>query len=484
MATAAGRIRLSLLRSLRLRLAARYNRSTLRRPPLLLLIGTLCIAAAMVAWSETSDLHRSPGAETGRSSEPRRTATSAASGTASRPVAVGRENEERGDGAPRIALWVPCEGQARVLDVAERSEALIRVARELGVTDLFIQVVRGGRAWYRATIPDDEPYRRARESSGGEDPLARLIASAQRHDLRVHAWVNVLTLATRRETALFERLGREAVQVDRFGRSLLDYPDLEIPYPERRWLRMGTRKLWVDPAAPGVVETLEALVEELLRGYPDLNGLHLDYIRYPDVLPPSPGSSFGVGLDFGYGAASRKRFRRETGLTAPFGRETRHGRRWDTWRRERVDEVVRRLAATARGARPGLQLSAAVGAYADRSYLSLFQDWRHWLDAAWLDFAVPMAYTRDDRLLGYLAHSALRGPNGDRVWLGLGTWLFAKRPSAARRQLEQARALGAPGIAFFSYDALWNNTALRNALAPLPRATRPVGAVGRGEDPP
>ena len=60
--------------------------------------------------------------------------------------------------------------------------------------------------------------------------------------------------------------------------------------------------------------------------YPTLDGVHLDYIRHPDVLPFVPGARFGVGLEFGYGAASRARFERETGLAAPFGGSTRQRR--------------------------------------------------------------------------------------------------------------------------------------------------------------
>ena len=42
---------------------------------------------------------------------------------------------------------------------------------------------------------------------------------------------------------------------------------------------------------------------EVARKYP-VDGLHFDYIRYPDVLPFVPGARFGVGLEFGFGEAS------------------------------------------------------------------------------------------------------------------------------------------------------------------------------------
>jgi uncharacterized lipoprotein YddW (UPF0748 family) len=364
--------------------------------------------------------------------------------------------------APRLALWVLCEGSQRVLEHPERIARLIGDARNLGATDLFVQVYRGGRAWFDSSLVDASPYQAIRATSG--DTLAELILQAHRAGLRVHAWVNVLSLASRTDAALLGKLGPAAVQVDRHGRSILDYPRLDIPPPERSYYRMGTPGVWLDPAAPDVAAKLAAVFAELIERYPELDGLHLDYIRYPDVLPFSPGSRFGVGLDFGYGDASRERFRRETGLEAPFGSSLANANRWDDWRRERVTEVVSRIREATRRLHAELELSAAVWAYADRAYLAIFQDWRGWLEAGLLDFTVPMAYTRDDRLLRYVARSTTRGVAGERVWIGLGVWLFAREPERARAQWELVRRANPAGVSLFSYDAMAETRSLLATL--------------------
>jgi len=280
----------------------------------------------------------------------------------------------------------------------------------------------------------------------------------------VHAWVNVLSLAGNTQATLLADLGREAVLVDRYGRSLLDYPKLDVPPPDRRYYRMGTPAVYLDPGAPGVRERLVAIFEELVRNYPDLDGLHLDYIRYPDVLPFVPGSRFGVGLDFGYGAGTRRRFQAETGLVAEFGAAPRIANRWDDWRRDQVTEIVAAVRTSSRALRPELRLSAAVWSFADRAYLALGQDWRGWLAAELIDFAVPMAYTVDDRLLGYLAASFSGLPTRDRVWVGLGTWLFRKNPPRAVAQLRIVGAADTGGDALFSWDSIADAPALRDAL--------------------
>lgn len=368
----------------------------------------------------------------------------------------------------RTALWVPCEGSQRVLDSPDRTPALLEAARTVGATDLFVQVYRGGRAWFDSSLADAAPYRAARDSAGGStDPLRALIAAAHAEGLRVHAWVNVLSLAARRGGPLLAALGPGAVQTDRDGRSLLDYPALQVPDAERLRVRLGTPAVWIDPGAPGVAPRVAAVFAELAARYPELDGLHLDYIRYPDVLPFTPGARFDVGLDFGFGEATRARFREQTGLDAPFGRDSRNASAFDDWRREQVTQVVREIGNSTRAAHPGLEVSAAVWAYPERAYLSLMQDFGRWLDEDLLDFAVAMAYARDPRLFTLQTRTSVAA-GGPRTWIGLGVWLFSSDPPGAARQLAEARSTGASGVALFSYDALAESPQLAGALSSRP----------------
>jgi uncharacterized lipoprotein YddW (UPF0748 family) len=378
---------------------------------------------------------------------------------------VGCEDEppvEQG-AAWRRGLWVLCQGSQRVLDHPAKIPRLIEDAGALGATDLFVQVYRGGRAWFDSSLADAAPYRSLREANG-VDTLAELLTHAHAAGLRVHAWVNVLSLADNEHALLIETLGRDAVLVDQHGRSILDYPQLDVPPPDRSYYRMGTPAVWIDPAAPGVAARLAETFGELLARYPALDGLHLDYIRYPGVLPFAPGSRFGVGLDFGHGAPTRARFRAETGLEAPSGSRLANANRWDAWRRDKVTELVRAIGDAARAARPGLLLSAAVWSHADRAYLSIGQDWRRWLEEGLLDFAVPMTYTLDTRMFRYQAEALTHARLAPRVWIGIGTWLFAKQPARAVEQVRLARAAGAAGDALFSWDSIAEAPELHAAL--------------------
>jgi uncharacterized lipoprotein YddW (UPF0748 family) len=377
--------------------------------------------------------------------------------------------------SPR-GLWVLCEGSQRVLESPEKVDWLLADARALGVTDLFVQVYRGGRAWFPSQHADAGPYARVFRK-GDSDALDVLIRRAHAEGLRVHAWVNVFHLASNPTAPILRDLGRRAAAVDQHGRSILDYPGFEVPPPDRRYYRMGTPGVWLDPGAPGVRDRLVATFRELVGRYPGLDGVHLDYIRYPDVLPFTPGARFGVGLSFGYGEPSRARFLRETGLVAPVGESLGNANRWDDWRRAEVTRTVGAISTGVRELAPQMRMSAAVISDRERAYLVDFQDWAGWLDAGLIDFAVPMLYTTDDRRLGY-SLDAYRGLAQSReLWVGLGSWLFRKEPERARAQLRMVE--GTPlGSALFSWDALRETPGLLRALSRPDPPPSDVSAAG------
>ena len=374
----------------------------------------------------------------------------------------------------RRGLWVLCEGSQRVLEHPERLDALLADARDLAVTDLFVQVYRGGRAWFPSRMADPSPHARLWRGEDGRDALAVLIERAHAAGLRVHAWVNVLSLASNAEAPVLAGLGPGAAAVDQKGRSILSYPGFDLPPPDRSYYRVGTPAVWLDAAAPGVAEWQAETFVELLLAHPALDGLHLDYVRYPDVLPFIPGLRFGVGLSFGFGEASRARFQQETGLPAPFGDTLAHANRFDDWRREKLTELVALVGERARAARPGLLVSAAVVADRERAYQVDFQHWAGWLDRGLLDFAVPMLYTLDAELLRH-GVEALAGLARTRaLWVGLGSWLFADEPEAAVAQLRAVAAEPSLGSALFSWDSIHDAPALRDALAAEVRADAPA----------
>jgi uncharacterized lipoprotein YddW (UPF0748 family) len=421
---------------------------------------SLLLAGALLGCAPDDWRTRSSGSET-------RSDPAQASGESLIPL-QGPDSGALGVFTPSRGLWILAEGSVRVLDDPARADSVLDRAAALGATDLFVQVYRGGRAFYPAGTGIERAPSVDRWVAEGIDPFGTLLTKAKGRGMAVHAWVNVLSLSTRRDAQMIADLGPEAVLVDRLGRSILDYPDLDLPEPDRRFYRMGTRGIYLDPAVSAVRDRLLQTFADLLERYPELDGLHLDYIRHPGVLPFSPGSRFGVGLEFGYGAETRARYRAETGRPdpidgAPAG-TVRSATAWDDWRRHQVTTLVEEISTLGHRQSPKLVVSAAVIPYVDRAYLSLAQDWKGWLESGALDLAIPMVYTLDDRLLRYQLETFAGWSLADRIWPGLGVWLFEKRPDAAVDQLRLVRRGGFAGEVLFSDDALSQGPELLRAL--------------------
>ena len=115
--------------------------------------------------------------------------------------------------------------------------------------------------------------------------------------------------------------------------------------------------------------------------------------------------------------------------------------------------------------------SASLGAPPSRNTLA--QDWRGWLEAGWLDLAMPMVYTLDDRLLRYQMESFAGWPLAARIWPGVGVWLFGGSPEGARMQLAILRRGRFAGEMLFSDDAIASSPELLAALVETPEGVTP-----------
>jgi uncharacterized lipoprotein YddW (UPF0748 family) len=195
---------------------------------------------------------------------------------------------------------------------------------------------------------------------------------------------------------------------------------------------------YLSPAVPEVGALLEAVVREVVRDYA-VDGLHLDFIRYP-------------GPSFDWSRASLEGFRREAGgdlLSAPL----RSPAAWDQYRRRVVTALATRLADAARSERPGIVISAAVAPDEAQAVTQKFQDWPGWLESGLLSAVCPMTYTQDSRLFRAQVEMArARAVHGQPVWAGVGAWRLDA--AAVVEKVQLARESGARGIVLFSHESL------------------------------
>ncbi len=138
----------------------------------------------------------------------------------------------------------------------------------------------------------------------------------------------------------------------------------------------------------------------LVRQY-DVDGLHLDRIRYPEFA--ASGQTPTNGTNIGYNKTSVRRFNEHYGRT---GNPLPSDADWKQWRRDQVTNFVRRVYLSAVDEKPHLKVSAALIAFGGigsteaawnsaEAYWRVYQDWRAWTEEGILDLAIPMAYKRE-----------------------------------------------------------------------------------------
>ena len=190
---------------------------------------------------------------------------------------------------------------------------------------------------------------------------------------------------------------------------------------------------------------------DLTESY-DLDGLHFDYIRYPNP-------------DFDYSTGALDRFRewvtprispaRRTGLdralrSNPLAYVDSLPGPWGEFRRAQITGLVERIYHGVKKRKPDLVVSAAVFSNAEDAYLTRFQDWRGWLADGILDAVAPMAYTADNDAFESQIEDAVAAAGRNRVWAGIGVYQNSFRGTVDKIRI--AESLGTRGVVLFSYD--------------------------------
>jgi len=293
-----------------------------------------------------------------------------------------------------------------------------RTARELaaaGFNMVVPNLLWAGRAHYPSDVlPRSKTY----EEHG--DQIAQCVAACKKHGVEVHVWkVNYNLSGAPRE--FVDKLRRE-------GRLQMSHD--------------GKEQRWLCPSHPANFELERDSMLEVARKY-DVDGLHFDYIRYPN-------------RSHCYCDGCRKRFEADMGRKVKnWPRDCYSGELHDAyhdWRCRQITRLVEAVSREAKKIKPGIQISAAVfGAYPDCRE-NIGQDWVEWVGAGYLDFLCPMDYTQSDPNFVGLVENQLRLVDG-RIPVYPGIGAFRLTPDRVVGQIYHARSLGAPGFTVFNLDA-------------------------------
>lgn len=275
---------------------------------------------------------------------------------------------------------------------------LLADAAERGIRELVVQVRGRGDAYYRSGL---EPRAEAL-TDPAFDPLDHLLRGGRAVGVRIHAWANVHFVWSSPERAL-PRSPRHLVNA---------HPDWLLRPDGVRYLDPAGGSDWegiyIDPAERRAVLHTLAVFADIVERYP-VEGLHYDYVRYPQATYASTPD------------------------------DHRH-----------VTALVTEAASRLRAKRDGVVISAAVFPDPVVARERVLQRWPDWARDGLVDLLCPMAYRRDTAEVARLLGAARAAAPATRMWGGLMG--YAGEPALVREQVRAARDAGCEGAILFAYD--------------------------------
>ena len=370
---------------------------------------------------------------------------------------------ETGDAAPRLSS--PRASETRGLWVVRSTlvhpdsvRAMVARAADAGFNTLLVQVRGRGDAYYLGGV---EPRAEGIQGRPAFDPLALAVREAHARGIEVHAWVNVHLISSAsvisRDPSHLVNASPQLLAVPReLARELYDVDPSSSRYFERLVGHAlanldGIEGLYSSPSAPEVKERVYAVATDLVERY-EIDGIHLDYVRYPSGA-----------FDYSRGTLDRFRIWMNGRITDdqsaefsvasvqdPLALVEAFPEPWAEFRRDQITDLVERIYVGVKRRRPKALVSVAVFPDAQESFLHLYQDWEGWLRRGIVDVVAPMAYNPDDGLFDQAISYAAEVGGPQRVWAGVGAYLTTYEGILSK--IDIAQRIGVRGFLLFSYD--------------------------------
>jgi uncharacterized lipoprotein YddW (UPF0748 family) len=266
--------------------------------------------------------------------------------------------------------------------------------------------------------------------------LALLLREAHAEGIEVHAWMNLMSLSANENAPLLKKYGPGILTRNILPKKTLSDYKIDSQY-------------FLEPGDPRVLEETAAAVTEVVRRYPDLDGVQFDYIRYPDWHPR-----------YGHTPINEKRFREATGVQGDIAESD---PAWQNWKRVQVTALLDRLTESARAAKPGITVSTTGLVAYSRAFHEASQDWKLWIETGRVQFVTLMCYSRStEDFRGYIQDARKQLGNFEHLSVAVGAYKLS--PYFFREQFGICEEAGVRGCAVFHYGDLVEHPAL---AAPL-----------------
>ncbi|MBR5455381.1 MAG: family 10 glycosylhydrolase [Bacteroidaceae bacterium] len=310
-------------------------------------------------------------------------------------------------------------------DIPKQKKELIVLLdslKDLNVNTVMLQTrVRGDVIYPSLIEPFSHVLTGVEGRSPGYDPLAFAIEECHKRGMQLHAWIVTMPL------------GKDE-HIRRQGKLALSRKSKELcTHYKGEW--------FMEPGNPAVAPYLVNLVREIVSGY-DVDGVHFDYIRYPDRTNGYPDAV----------------------LHRKYGK----GRTLAAWRRDNITAIASALYRCVKELKPWVRVSCApLGKYNNLAryrslgwdaYNAVYQDAQAWVRDGIMDALFPMIYFDGNNFYPFVLDWQ-ENSCGRHIVPGIGIYRLMKQYGGwpqieIERQLNTSRSAGTAGTAMFRVEQL------------------------------
>ena len=328
------------------------------------------------------------------------------------------------------AMWVPIWE----ITTPEKADKVIDDLNKNNINQFLVQIRYRGDAAYTPNrvsnfYKNNEKQYHAIEDSLF-DPLDYILTNNKNPKLEIHAWVTTFVITGHK----LENLHPEHIYFTNPEWITCDFSQEMMNYETY----MGA---YLDPGIPQVQEYTKNVILDLVSNY-KIDGIHLDYIRYPDS-------------NYGFSQLALEAYKRDV--------KFQDADAWKQWKEDQITNFVKNIYLNVKKIAPKTQVTAAVISNLDEAE-RFSQNWIKWLQEGYLDKAYLMEYSTStstiEKHLTFLSNYDLN----DKIVVGLRSWSTAYKYPAYKinEKMKLVNKKNFKGFALFSYTGIRESEYFKN----------------------
>lgn len=342
------------------------------------------------------------------------------------------------------ALWIVRDH----ITSKDKINAILEFAKKNNYNNLFVQVRGRGDAYYTSRLVP----RSHLLLKNSFDPLDYILKESKKYNLKIHAWLNVYYLWSSPNLP---------VQQDHLLRTHPSWLDSNKPDPINVPVVLNKMKLdrkfngegfYLSPTHPEVDAHLQNIITEIVQNY-SLDGIHFDYIRYHD-------------LGWGMNPTGLKFFLNYSGnIPGIPALQIQEKPSFAEFKRTAITAFLSKASTRIRAYQPNCLISAAVKPNLNNARNTFGQEWDVWLAGGYIDWAVPMNYTSNEKIFNKnikIMKENLPERYHDQIIMGIG--VYNQDASSSGRKIYQVSKNKFSGISIFSYTVFKEKPNYANKL--------------------